>query len=402
MRIHVGMGMVVAGALSCSLSDERVVSVLQAMQNNLFEHVSQWIGDKKARDLLGKRFRPREDATSSSPLEKLEHPDFMPFSADAFFLRQLLQPSESTGTRQILETPVIFATVSTLKGLQATLNFAHRGRPLVHLMLSEGADLTLLTRVCGGVTGGCSDFAPLTGSASGHVVISDPLGAMDALVPEGDKSLGWLDRMLWLGEHNAGPSFEADDNKDTAACFGRAGERFEKALEAVVIKRLDFHKQEPMQLQCELEAVQVEWNKFLRTLESHLPGITGELRSLPASLIFGLWQMVIVDGKSSKEFDVKAVMAFSRMLALRMVHARDMLRHDGRRTRIEAFATNIRHKLVDGPLTVRDLIRKSHRLDSATSQEALERLADSGLLVRNGSQWSLTTSNKPQALTFNV
>jgi hypothetical protein len=234
------------------------------------------------------------------------------------------------------------------------------------------------------------------------VIATDPLGLLDELVADGDKQHGWLNRMLWLSEHNAGLAFTVGDDKETSPLYQRAGERFEKAFETVGIKRLDFQKSEPMQLSCEFAARQAEWNLFLRGLEPHFPGITGTLRPLPASLFFGLWQMVLADDKGSREFDIDGVMAFARLLALRMANTREMLHFDGHQARLEALAAKIRCKLADGPLTVRELTRKTHRLDAPTCQEVLGRLADSGMVVRTGSRWKLAPSRTPQALTLDA
>ena len=45
------------------------------------------------------------------------------------------------------------------------------------------------------------------------------------------KQHGWINRMLWLSEHNAGLAFTVGDDKETSPLYQRAGERFEKAFE---------------------------------------------------------------------------------------------------------------------------------------------------------------------------
>ena len=64
--------------------------------------------------------------------------------------------------------------------------------------------------------------------------------------------------------------------------------------------------------------------------------------------------------------------AFARLLALRMVNARELILRDSQRARIEALAESVRRKLADGPLTVRELTRKSHRLSAADCEASLE------------------------------
>ena len=409
MRIPVGMGMLVSGSLSCDLLDDRVLAVLHASQNHLYGHIRDWMEKNKIKEhraaATGVIF-PNDTGVAGSrwsPFERLDHVDFADFHEPDDMFRELLRPPKSPGTREIRDLPVMFAAVGSADTLKSVLNFAHRGRPLLHASLSDDGDPALLAKVCGEVMSGCPTRALLDGSISGQVIVTDPLGMLGDLVCGDGKGAGWLHRLLWLGDHETSPAFEMAGDANFGPKLLRTGGCFESALETVAAKRLNFNKPDPMQVVCEFSRGQTTWNAFLRGLEPRFPGITGTLRPLPASLAFGLLEMIKASEQASRpQLAMDAVTAFAQLLALRMVNAREMMVQDGRRQRLESLAASIRLKLADGPLQIREIMRKSHRLDAATCQEVLERLADSGLVVRSGSQWKLAPSKQRQALTLDV
>lgn len=407
-RIPVGMGMLLSGALSCDIVDDRVLGVLRDRQNHLYGHVRQWLEKNKLKEqraaATGAPFANREVETSQrSPFERLENPEYAEFHRPDDNFRDLLRPPQKTGAREIREQPLLFASVGSAEGLASVLDFANSGRPLVHTALSDDGDHALLARVCSEVMSGCPKRSLLSGSISGQVIATDPFGMLGGLLCKGGKGTGWLQRLLWLSDHATGPAFELPNVAATGPQLRRLGELFECAIESVAAKRLNFRMPEPMRVRCEFGRGQAAWNAFLHGLEPRFPGITGTLRPLPASLVFGLLQMTKECEDSSRpQLAMDDVVAFARLLALRMVNARELMLHEGRSKRLDTLATNIRLKLADGPLSIRDLTRKSNRLNAATCQEVLERLAESGLVVRTGSRWQLTALKQHQTLTLNV
>lgn len=408
-RVPVGMGMLVSGALSCDIVSDRVLTILQTRQNHLYGHIRQWMEKNKLREQrvaatgLGLPKREAEE-WPRPPFDELENTEFTEDQILDAHLRGLLRPPKNPGVRELAELPVLFASVGTVDALASVIDFAHRGRPLLHTTLSEIGDLALLARVCADVMSGCPKRKLLTGSISGEVIATDPLCMLGELINEGGKGTGWLQRLLWLSDHGAWPAFEAPEPAGSAAALRRVGARFEMAIEKVAARRLNFRDPAPMEVGVEFGRVQAAWNNYLSGLESRFPGITGTLRPLPASLTFGLLQMKLEGGEEAAlpPLAMGDVMAFSRVLALRMVNAREIMREEGRRQHLEALAASIRLKLEEGPLTIRELTRKSHRLNAGTCQEVLERLATSGLVARVGSRWKLAPFKQPMPLTLDV
>jgi hypothetical protein len=176
------------------------------------------------------------------------------------------------------------------------------------------------------------------------------------------------------------------------------------ALLEVAARRINFHRPEPMRLEWQVSRRQAEWNAFLARLEPRFPGIAGTLRPLWASLFFGLWQIFLAapTGKAPHRFDLGQVDAFARLLAMRMVNARAVILDEHHNTLIEALAANFRIKLLEGPHTLRELMRRTNNLDAGTCLEVLERLADSGIVVIRNRNWQLATSPPSRARTLDV
>ena len=149
-RVPVGMNVLVNGALSGSLINDRVLKVLQELQDNLFAHIRQRLerrkeGEKRiteASAFLGSQ----EDPAPPTVLDRLgkdDHFNEKHFEAE---LRTLLRPPANTGVSEITEAPVIFAGIGSVEGLHTAIGFANRGRLLVHVNLSGKKGGALLDR----------------------------------------------------------------------------------------------------------------------------------------------------------------------------------------------------------------------------------------------------------------
>jgi len=102
------------------------------------------------------------------------------------------------------------------------------------------------------------------------------------------------------------------------------------------------------------------------------------------------------------QLHVARVDAFARLLVMRMVNARALILQEQRHKDLESLSANFRLKLMEGPLTVRDLMRRSTNLDASTAREALEILFVRGDAVPIGRKWKLTVFPKSPALTLDA
>ena len=404
--IPVGMNTLVSGGLSCGLVSDRVLKVLQELQGNLYAHIRQQVERRSKKDkritetsaFLGKE----EDPVPPTVLDRL--------GKDAYFneqyfeeeLRGLLRAPANAGASDITDSPVIFAGIGSVDALNNTTGFAHRGRLLAHVDLSGKSAGTLLNQVCDEVVSGCPRRKQLATTVRGEVIATDPTGMLQNLVGEGSGH-GWVGRMLWLVDHTAGPEVEITAAAKSSSQLSRPSECFAAALEDMAARRLNFHKPGPMRREYPLTAGQAEWNAFLARLEPSVPGITGTLRPVVASLVFGLSRILNAAPDDGRPRLVHAeVEAFARLLALRMVNARAVALHHENEARLAEVASYIRMKLREGPHSTRDLMRPRNDLDAETCREALARLADAGVVEFFGKRWQFVETTRTKPLTLHA
>jgi hypothetical protein len=404
--ISVGMNTLVSGGLSCGLIDDRVLKVLQELQGNLFAHIKQQVERRKKRGsrvsetsmFLGKI----EESVLPTVLDQLgknNHFNEQHFKQE---LRALLLPPANAGVSEITDSPVVYAGIGSVEALKNITNFAHRGRILAHINLSAKGAAALLAEVGEELASGCSKSKQLATMVRGEVIATDPAGLLETLVRK-DAGHGWVERMLWLVDHAAGPEMEITDAAKTSEQLSRPCECFKAALDKIFAQRLNFHKPVPMSPQYPFTAGQAEWTTFLARLEPSFPGITGTLRPLIASLLFGFSQIISAATEEERPQLVPAeVEAFARLLALRMVNARAVMLNEHRRKLIETLAASIRLKLIEKPHTIREIQRRCNNIDADTIRIALERLADSGLVVYRGRNWQLSSSSTSSGLILDA
>jgi hypothetical protein len=168
-------------------------------------------------------------------------------------------------------------------------------------------------------------------------------------------------------------------------------------------RRFNFHKPIPAILEHPYARSQANWNAFLARYESRFPSIAGTLRPLWASLLFGLLMIVCAAPKDDRpQLHVARVDAFARLLVMRMVNARALIMQEQRSKDLESLAASFRLKLMEGPHTVRELMRRSDNLDANTARETLELVFVRGDAVCLGREWKLANFPKSPALTLDA
>lgn len=402
MSVSVGANLLVRGASSCSIIDDRVLALLQRLQGNVYAHIRQRLERKKQSEgrISEARMFPNKGEKDRPPtvLDRLEKNEFMTDVSFESEWRSLLRPPLDPEIGEIADAPVFYAGIGSEGGLDSAIGFANKGRLLVHTALTRKADAALLECVIREVVSGCPKRTLLAAGIKGEVIATDPHGTLDELLADG-KDRGWLGRMLWLGDHADGQKFEMHEDANTVPGLRRTGDWFSLAVEGVAATRLNIHKSAPMELKLPMSAGQARWNAYLLELDPRFPGIAGTLRPLWASLVFGLYKIVSAAPADQRiQFSTTHVEALARVLAMRMVHHREVVLAESRRKFTEALAASFRLKLMEGPHTVRDLMRRSDRIDADTCREALERLADSGAAVCRGREWKLATPSRTLTL----
>jgi hypothetical protein len=405
-RIPVGMNVLVSGGLSCGMVEDRVLTVIEARQNNIYAHISQKLERGKLREKrvseVSAFLGTDEKEKPPTLLDRLEKGAYITEASFEEELRQILLPPSDADAGEITQTPVIYAGIGSADGLAAAMSFAHRGRLLVHTTLSGKGGATLLNQVCSEVVSGCPQRKTLGAGIRGEVIVTDPMNSLDNLLGNGAVA-DWLERMLWLCDHTVGPEFEITTIADVKPQLDRVGECFDVAVVEMMARRFNFRKPLPVTLEYSVARSQAEWNAFLARYESRFPGIAGTLRPLRGSLLFGLVRILQAASEDDRpRISDAQVDAFARLLALRMVSAREVILDDHRDKLIKALAASFRLKLMEGPHTVRDLMRRSNNLDSDICRKALELLVDRGDAVRRGREWQIAATTPSRTLTLNV
>jgi hypothetical protein len=406
-----GCSLLVSGPLSASLTADRVLAPLQRNQDRQFANVRHWEEyEKRRREQLVRSGREADLEPENPPvpaLADLSRHAMQDEPVPLVHSLKLLKNPPGAGFQEIHRHPLVFGMAGGPEAFPRLMESAHRGRPLVHVALNEAADCGAYAKAANHLVNGCQLFQPKSRSARGELIVTDSCNVLAEAVRGGNA--GWLSRLLWLSDHSAGPAFEAKAERADHAKLDRMGVRFEWSLRLAWVRRIQTGEDEPEKLSCDFRALQSGWVRFLVGLEPSFPGITGALRSLPANLLHGLLQIrqgIKEVPKGAPDLHPGWVLSFARLLALRMVNARELILRDSQRARIESLAESVQRKLGDGPLTVRDLTRKSHRLSAADCEASLGVLLSKGLVTRTGNVWCLsqaaTTQTPTQALTLDV
>lgn len=394
-RVTVGMNLLVHGALSGSLINEQVLTPLETLQNNLFDHIRQHVErleQKKKRPVFNPAFKNSHETVWPTALELVEE---FAESNDVDFeqeLRKLLNPLVCTNASKVSHYPAMFAGIGSAETLDTVIGFANSGRLYAHVHLASEKSVRLLNHAFEELVSRCPKRSRLSASVSGEVIATAPAGMLESLLAE-NGGHNWLGHMLWLVEHSAGPETEIAASTADAPKLSQVGKLYTLALRELMTQRLNCKNPSTEIVPVSFSRHQATWNAFLTQLEPRTPGITHALRPLWASLLFGLMKIfALAQNPSGIKVSLNQIDAYARLLALRMVNARAVITNENRRNLIEKVAASIRHKLLDGPHTVRELMRRSNNTDAATIRYALLRLADSGVVVFRDKSWQLADS----------
>ena len=369
--------------------------------------------EKRRREQLARKGREVENEPQNPPTPALAEMEGDALRGpDEHLTRslRLLKNPPGGGFHEIRHHPLVFGIAGGPDTLPRLMEPSHLGRPLVHVAFHEAADCGAYAKSANQLLNGYQLLQPEIRSVCGEMIVTDPSNVLADAVRGSVAGTHWLSRSLWLSDHAAGPAFESKAESADHAKLDRMGERFVRSTNGAWAMRIQTGEDKPEKFSCDFRALQSGWVRFLVGLEPSFPGITGALRSLPASLLYGLKR--IREGfketpEGVPEWYLDWVLSFARLLALRMVNARELILRDSQRARIEALAESVQRKLADGPLTVRDLTRKSHRLSAADCEASLGVLLSKGLVKCTGNLWCLSQAATPtatptQALTLDV
>ena len=340
-----GCSMLVSGALSASLVTDLVLAPLKRNQDRLFAHVRHWEEDKKRRwEQLVRKGREVENDPQNPltpALSAMNRDPLLSLDEHLAFSLKLLKNPPGAEFHEVSRHPLVFGIAGGPDMLPRLMEPSHLGRPLVQVAFHDAADCGAYAKAANQLLNGCQLFQPEIRSVRGEMIVMDASNVLAEAVRGNVAGTHWLSRMLWLPDHAAGPAFESKANSADHAKLDQVGERFVRSMNGAWGMRTHAGEDKPEKFSCNFRAHQSGWVRFLVGLEPSFPGITGALRSLPASLLYGL-QMIRQGIKETPEgvpnWYLDWVLSFARLLALRMVNARELILRDSQRARIEALA----------------------------------------------------------------
>lgn len=392
-RWDVGSSLLASGPLTSDLIRERVVAPLLKMQTNLQAQIREW-----KEDIL--------QITESSGSHKPDLGDHV-IKADIRLLATIQdgQPFRETIVSRLfinfpnrirhalLEQPAFLATGAPPARLRQQLDQSHLGRPLVYDVLRDSAHCAALGACC---------LPVIDGASGGNALVCDPSRVLDGEITSGAAS--WLSRLFWLVDSPAGPALSPPASFAQSASGMQT--RFEHAVLRGLTARYDHETISAPGLTVDISAVQSQWVAFLARCEAGFPGISATARTLLPTLIYGLNHLRRDAGKPSAQPAVSPgeVLALAMHLAMRMGNARAALAYSGANERRARWRGRIIDHLDAGPLGIRDLSRRFHRMTTNECRDLLDDLKRSGQVMEiEGGLWQLSVpSERPRAAAITL
>lgn len=284
----------------------------------------------------------------------------------------------------------VVAGANLLAAMACTLANIQRPSPFIHVGVESVAGFARFEHQCPAIMEGRATAGPMSEIIRGTVVVTDPSGVLEEAVRTGAPSAKWVSKMIWLLDGNAGPE-PGDHQKVTPlVALDFLDQRYEAAVTRAWGRRIDTRQTEPVTVKRQFEKAQASWIEFLKKMEPEFPGIIASARNLYATLVFGFDQLIGGDSLPNgllwlDEFSK----ALARFLVLRMVNARAVMVHSAESEWKRRTAMALIGKLGGGPLNVRQLVRRSHKLPSDRCWELLLDLEACGRVIRSGNDWLL-------------
>lgn len=298
--------------------------------------------------------------------------------------------------REVLDYPLFFSRVSATSNLQRHAAQSHLGRQMIHAEIDSAAALAKMRKSIEEI-GGRTALAGANGSPAVKLslALSTGAGLMEEAAADEWRGRKLIPELLWLVE--SAPACELPDwaedlpdgTEELPDDYEDLPERhvldFQLCCRDEVRKRLSFEDEDMHRLKG-LDGKMAEWREFLREQERHLPGIAKTAFNLPVALCYGLESLhdhqIPMDGDE--------VIAFARWLVLRMQNRVAVAVTGDKHDPIEQLARKLAGKLViDGPMKVRQLVRKKSKLSTSDCRAALGWLAGRGIAGESNGVWGI-------------
>jgi hypothetical protein len=283
--------------------------------------------------------------------------------------------------------PKIIVTASGAAVLERQLVGLHLGHPLVLLGLRH-AKGGRLGELCTALMDGLLPAGIGGETIKGNLLVTDPSQVLHEVTKTNDNKTGWLGRLVWLIDGDAGPEVSKAFGKKPPVHLDDIALRFGTALSRAFAKRLNNHSPEPVVHKANLKSAQIRWVTFLKGMEDQLPGISGTARRLLATLVFGLREIVnAMKTPDGFKYYIDGIEAFARFLVHRMANARAAILWSAEDAQKQQLKTKILYKINGDPLLPRDIYHNIRGLPANQCRELLLELEAEELATRIGDRW---------------
>ncbi|BDS05351.1 hypothetical protein NT6N_03910 [Oceaniferula spumae] len=404
---HVGCNILVSGPLSSSLVTDDVLEPLRIRQNNLTAQLERVRAMKRNQEQLGppllRNFlnRPQPNDSENALLGILGDESGSTASRSNQWSSVTRHPPNPDFGELTGNTKVVITATGPAQ-LEKQLSGTHLGHPLAVMGLPRTSGTGRTASLCDALMDGRYPDGAGGKTVRGNLILTDPGDMLNELAKNGGEHVAWLDRMLWLVDGHAGPV--APDCDPPASPLGNVHSMFVGALASGFGKRLDHKSPHPTLHKINFTPAQHRWMKFLRSMEESLPGISGSVRNLLATLAFGVLELTatpVVQTDAQKH--LKGIEQFASLLIQRMANARNVMTYSFKETRNAELRESILLKLEEGPHTVRDLTRRFNRLTAPDCRRLLSGLLEDGKVGNSGGEWHLSdTPANTSPLTLDI
>jgi hypothetical protein len=406
--IAVGTSLIVSGGRSVSLISEKVLAGLATRQNNFVSHLGKKV--QSIADESQKTKRSVSDSLSElmkSMDESLPDRLFQPWTwhnkqgAAESWSRMVETPAEPT-FEDVAAQPMVYVTGITAGTLGPQLERSHLGRPFMHVGVVSARDFASFEQICPTIMDGRITSGSTLASTRGTVMVTDSSGALYEAVKANMPHTQWLSRLLWLVDGDAGPEPGKPVEDKALIPLDRLAARYEAAMRKAWGERLNSLTTPPEMLKYDFTESQARWMAFLKALEPECPGISGTARNLYATLGFGLSRLVsAMETTPVFKWCTRDAEALARFLVQRMVNARAAMLHSAEDDLKQQQMEKILSKLADGPLELRDLVRKFHSLPTARCLESLNTLESMERVALVDNKWQRVEPSRTTAALSN-
>ena len=393
---RLGVNLLISGSSSCGRVLDEVIAEVGHRQRNLATNLSRYldcINEQKQKP--GASLPPTGPGVDSLvEAIAMTQSDIEPlFSSRTAVWSRILNEVSTEQVTDLARCPKFLVSLTRPDDLEKQLQGLRPGHPLVHLCLGQPGDLGELAIPVAALVEGRFTLGPGGETARANLLITDPLQMLAEAAKVPDVRTAWLGHLLWLCDGEAGPEAPTAIH---APDFETTTERFRRALDHVITRRLNLPEKKPSRLRLDTREATIRWTGFLREMEPRLPGISGAARNLIASLVFGLGEMARIEKPIT--FSIAGVEAFARFLVRRMANARTLMMHAGEVARRRSQIERVFRKLEKGPIDARKIYRDLSHLPPGDCHACLRWMEQTGIARRSGEQWELVEEAR---LSFN-